>query len=126
MTTTIISGNETKKKSRRTLSERGIVNLFIWPTLILRILWNIFPLFYTLYLSFTNYSAIAKRAPVWIGFDNFSNLLKSEQVWGYFATTGKFALLAVVLETVVGFSLALLLREKFRGSGLLTTLILGP
>jgi len=124
--TTTLSGNESAKNNRWNLSERGIVNLFIWPTLILLILWNIFPLFYSLYLSFTNYSAIAKKAPIWIGFKNFETLLTSDQIWGYFATTGKFALMAVVFETLVGFALAMLVREKFKGSGLLTTLILVP
>jgi multiple sugar transport system permease protein len=126
MATTTIVAKDTSKRSRWTVSDRGIANLFIWPTLIMLILWNIFPLFYSLYLSFTSYSAIAKKAPVWIGFDNFSRLLTSDQIWGYFATTGKFALLAVSLETIVGFGLAMLLREKFKGSGVLTTLILVP
>jgi len=111
---------------RRHLSDRAILNLFIWPTLILLIAMNIFPLFYSLYLSFTNYSAIARQIPVWIGFDNFSKILNDEQLWQYFATTGKYVLLSVGLQTIFGFGLAMLVREKFRGSGLLTTLILVP
>jgi multiple sugar transport system permease protein len=111
---------------RRHLSDRAILNLFIWPTLILLITINIFPLFYSLYLSFTNYSAIARQLPVWIGFDNFSKILNDEQLWQYFATTGRYVLLSVGLQTIFGFGLAMLVREKFRGSGLLTTLILVP
>jgi len=111
---------------RRHLSDRAILNLFIWPTLILLIAMNIFPLFYSLYLSFTNYSAIARQIPVWIGFENFSKILNDEQLWQYFATTGKYVLLSVGLQTIFGFGLAMLVREKFRGSGLLTTLILVP
>ena len=110
----------------RHLSDRAILNLFIWPTLILLIAMNIFPLFYSLYLSFTNYSAIARQIPVWIGFENFSKILNDEQLWQYFATTGKYVLLSVGLQTIFGFGLAMLVREKFRGSGLLTTLILVP
>jgi multiple sugar transport system permease protein len=113
-------------KSRWKLGDRGITNLFIAPTLILLILWNVFPLFYSLYLSFTSYSAIAKKVPVWVGFQNYITLLTSDQVWGYFSTTGRYALISVALETLVGFSLAMLLREKFKGSGILTTLILVP
>jgi multiple sugar transport system permease protein len=113
-------------RARRQMSDRSIMNLFIWPTLILLILINIFPLFYSLYLSFTNYSVIANQPPEWVGFANFTRLLNSEQTWQYFATTGQYALLSVGLQTVIGFGLALLLREKFKGSGLLTTLILIP
>ena len=111
---------------RRHLSDRAILNLFIWPTLALLIALNVFPLFYSLYLSFTDYSAIAGKAPVWIAFDNFANILGDERVWRHFATTGRYALLSVSLQTVLGFGLAMLVRQKFRGSGLVTTLILVP
>ncbi|MGB6420418.1 MAG: sugar ABC transporter permease [Anaerolineales bacterium] len=52
--------------------------------------------------------------------------MNDEQLWKYFATTGRFALLSVGLQTLVGFGLAMLVNEKFKGSGLLTTLILIP
>jgi len=81
---------------------------------------------YSLYLSFTNYSAIAGKAPVWVGFQNFANLLNDELMWKYFATTGKYVLFTVGLQTILGFALAMLVKEKFKGSGLVTTLILIP
>src|SRR5690606_34940129 len=113
-------------QSRRTLTDRAIINLFIWPTLALLIAINVFPLFYSLYLSFTNYSAIANQAPVWVAFDNFNRILNSEQMWGIFATTGQYVVISVVLQLLLGFGLAMLVREKFMGSGLITTLILVP
>jgi len=115
-----------QKSGKWDLSERALVNLFIWPTLILLIVINIFPLFYSVFLSFTKYSVIGNQLPVWVGFDNFKNLLSNEQVWNYFAITGKYAISSVILQTVIGFSLAMLLREKFFGSGIITTLILIP
>lgn len=110
----------------RHLSDRTIINLFIWPSLILLIVMNVFPLIYSLYLSFTDYSAIAHKAPVWVGLKNFADLLSDERMWKYFATSGRYTLVSVGLQTVLGFGLAMLLREKFRGSGLVTTLILIP
>jgi multiple sugar transport system permease protein len=115
-----------QRQQRRNLSDRSIINLFIWPTLILLIAINIFPLFYSLYLGFTDYSAISRTAPVWVGFKNFTDILNDEQLWRYFATTGRYALLSVGLQTIIGFALAMLVREKFNGSGLVTTLILIP
>jgi len=94
--------------------------------MILLIAVNIFPLFYSLYLSFTDYSAIARQPPVWIAFQNFANILNDKQLWKYFATTGRYALFSVGLQTILGFTLAMLVREKFRGSGVVTTLILIP
>jgi multiple sugar transport system permease protein len=111
---------------QRHLSDRAIVNLFIWPTLVLLIAMNVFPLFYSLYLGFTDYSAIARQAPEWVAFENFRNILNDKQLWQYFATTGRYTLLSVSLQTLVGFLLAMLVREKFRGGGIFTTLILIP
>lgn len=118
-------GSKSRLRQRH-LSDRAIVNLFIWPTLVLLIAMNVFPLFYSLYLGFTNYSAIARQAPVWVAFENFSNILNNEQLWQYFATTGRYALMTVSLQTLIGFCLALLVHEKFKGSGVFTTLILIP
>lgn len=111
---------------RRHLGDRAILNLFIWPTLILLIAMNICPLFYSLYLSFTDYSAIARQRPVWVAFKNFRDILNDRQLWTYFATTGRYALASVGLQTMLGFGLAMLVREKFRGSGIAITLILIP
>ena len=76
-------GSKTKVGLRH-LSNRAIVNLFIWPTLALLIAMNVFPLFYSLYLGFTNYTAIAGKAPVWVAFQNFSNILNDKNLWQAF------------------------------------------
>lgn len=51
------------RHSRRQMSDKTIAHLFIWPTLLLLIVMNIFPLFYSLYLSFNDYSVIANEPP---------------------------------------------------------------
>jgi multiple sugar transport system permease protein len=114
------------KGQRRHLSDRAIINLFIWPTLALLIVINLFPLIYSLYLSFTDYSAIAREQPTWIFVDNFKSILNDELMWKYFATTGRFALLSVGLQVLVGFGLAMLVNTRFKGSGIVITLILIP
>lgn len=116
----------TAQPRRRQLSDNAIRNLFIWPSLILLIAMNVFPLFYSLFLSFTNYSAIAREAPVWVGLANYQSILNNDSLWRYFGTTGKYTIMTVSLQVIVGFALAMLIKEKFRGSGLVTTLILIP
>lgn len=125
-TDTAVPPPATGVKKHRALSDRAIINLFIWPTLIILIAFNVFPLFYSLFLSFTDYSAIAGRPPVWVGFDNFNRVLFSEDMWRAFTITGRYVLFSVAFELVLGFALALLIREQFRGSGIVTTLILVP
>jgi multiple sugar transport system permease protein len=111
---------------RRQVSDKTIQWLFVLPTLILLIVMNIFPLFYSLFLSFTQYMMIKPAPPKWIGAENYQTILGDPAMWASFATSGRYALLSVGLQTVIGFGLALLLRAKFKASGLITTLILIP
>ena len=101
---------------QRGLSDQAIRNWFIWPTMILLIAMNVFPLVYSLYLSFTNYSAIKKSPPVWIAFDNFARVLNDEKMWFYFSTTGKYVLFTVTLQLLLGFMFALLTIRRMRSS----------
>jgi multiple sugar transport system permease protein len=87
---------------------------------------NIFPLIYSLGLSFTDYSAITRDPPTWIGLQNYTELLQDSRLWHYFRTTGRFVILSVGLETLLGFGFGLLLRERFTGSGVIRTLLLIP
>lgn len=117
-----------KTQYARQMSDRTIAQLFIWPTLIVLIVMNIFPLIYSLYLSFNDYSVIANQPPTWIALENYEEVLANEssRYWYNFTVTGRYAVLSVGLQVIVGFGLAMLLREKFRGSGIITTLILIP
>jgi multiple sugar transport system permease protein len=113
-------------KVRRHLSDRNIMLLFIMPTMVILVLMNIYPLFYSLYLSFTEYSVIKGEAPKWIGFKNYVDILSDPKIWHNFAITGRYTVISVMLQMLIGFGLALLLRDKFKGSGIITTLILIP
>jgi multiple sugar transport system permease protein len=114
------------KARRRSLSDRQIVFLFLTPTLLLLIAMNIFPLIWSLYLSFCDYHADRSQPARWVGSANYNAVLNSPDKWRYFTQTATFVLLAVGIEFVVGFGLALLFQRKFRAQGLMTTLILLP
>jgi multiple sugar transport system permease protein len=112
--------------TRRALSDRGIANLFLLPTILLLIAMNVFPLFWSLYLSFCNYQDTSNTAPQWIGSANYSRLLSDPSIWKNFIVTAQFTLLAVGAQLIIGFGMALLLNRAFRAKGLITTLILLP
>ncbi len=111
----------------RGLSDRGIAWLFIGPTVLLLLAINIFPLLWTVYLSFTNYKANRPgRAIEWVGFENYERLLHSEDIWGYLQVTAHFLVWTIVLQVILGFGLALLINKQFRSHSFWTTLILLP
>jgi multiple sugar transport system permease protein len=110
------------------LSDRAIVGLFLTPTMLLLLLIAVFPLIWSLYLSFTKYSVIndAKTGPQAIGFANYGRLLDDPEVWQHFSTTAGFVIPAVGIELLIGFGLAMLLNRNFKARGLLMTLMLIP
>ena len=111
----------------RGFSDYQIKMAFIMPTMILLILMNIFPLLWSLYLSFHRYKASMPNRPAkFIGLQNYARLLTDPEIWGYFQTTAYFVVLAVITQFIIGFGLALLLNREFRYKGLVTTLILLP
>src|SRR5437667_1269757 len=105
----------------RGLSDRSLAWLFITPTMLLLLAINIFPLFWTIYLSFTNYKANRPNAPiVGVGTTHYSNILSDPDIWHSMQVTAHFVFWTVSLETIIGFGLAYLLDRKFRGHGFWT------
>ena len=111
----------------RRLSDRALAWIFITPTILLLLAINIFPLFWAIYLSFTNYRSNKPGVPIkWVGLQNYERILGSEDIWGYMQVTAHFVFWSILLEVLLGFGLALLINRKFRGHATLTTLILLP
>jgi len=114
-------------KGVRGLSDRAIAWLFIAPTLALLLAINIFPLIWTIRLSFTNYRANPPNAPLkWLGLERYSDLLTDPDIWHGMQVTARFVVSTVAIETLLGFALAYLVDRKFRGHGFWTTVILIP
>lgn len=111
---------------RRGLSDLAIRNMFVVPTIVFLILINIFPLFYSLILSFADYSAVSARPPNWIGIQNYRELLRDPHVWESLYITLKYVIISVSGQLVVGFGVALLLNRSIPGKGTITTLLLLP
>ena len=111
----------------RGLSDTAIAWLFISPTVLLLLAINIFPLVWTVYLSFTNFRANQPGREIkWIGTRNYERLLGSEDIWGYLQATAHFVCSTMFVQVVLGFGLALLINRNFKGASFWTTVILIP
>ena len=111
----------------RGLSDRSIAWIFIGPTMLLLLAINIFPLIWTVKLSFTNFRANRPNASIVdVGIDNYVSVLTDPDVWAAMQTTAHFVFWTILLQTLIGFTLAYLIDRKFRGHGFWTTLILIP
>ena len=88
---------------------------------------NIFPLIWTIRLSFTNYRANRPNEPVlWVGLRNYERVLTDPDIWHNMQVTAHFVLWTIAIQTLIGFGLAYLINQRFRGHGFWTTLILLP
>jgi len=111
----------------RGLSDRAIAWIFIAPTIALLLAINIFPLVWTLRLSFTNYRANRPNSVVTgVGIANYVSVLTDPDVWAAMQATAHFLFWTILLETVIGFGLAYLIDRRFRGHAFWTTVILIP
>ena len=112
--------------AKRGLSDIAIRNLFIIPTIVFLIAFNIFPLIYSLGYSFTDFRASTSAPANFIGLQNYRELLADEYIWNNFTITAKYVLVSVGGQVLVGFGVALLLNRKIPAKGLVTTLLLLP
>jgi len=111
----------------RGLSDKSIAWIFIAPTIILLLAINIFPLIWTIYLSLTNYRANRPNAELkFVGTEHYEKILTNPDIWAAMQSTAHFVVWTIVLQTVIGFTLAWLVDRKFRGHGFWTTVILLP
>lgn len=123
---------QTAKPRFSRLSDRWLAGLFLTPTLLLLLFITIFPLIWSLFLSFNEWSVTrnALNAPIWIGTQNYAELLSDtrigERTWERFIVTGQFVVPAVTIELLLGFGVAVLLNRKFRGRAIFMTVLLIP
>jgi len=114
------------RAAARGWSDLTIRNLFIIPTLVFLIVFNIFPLIYSLGYSFTNFAANRSEPWQFVGLQNYRELLSDDHIWSNFVITAKYVIVSVAGQMIVGFGLALLLNRSFPMKGLITTLLLLP
>src|ERR1051326_1142509 len=109
------------------MSDRAIAWLFITPTIMLLLAINVFPLLWTIYMSFTNFKAnmgwVKYKS---VGIDNYVDILTDGDLWTAMQTTAHFVFWSILLEVMIGFGLALAINRKFRGHSFWTTIILLP
>jgi multiple sugar transport system permease protein len=85
----------------------------------------LFPLFYSLILSFFDWNLQSAARPfVW--FQNYGTVLSTPRMWQALARSLGVATIAVGLEFLLGIGLALLLTDEFPGKGLTVIIAMTP
>lgn len=114
------------RAATRGWSDLKIRNWFVIPTIAFLIIFNIFPLLYSLGYSFTDFRASTSAPANFVGLRNYRELLLDPFIWKNFTVTAKYVLVSVTGQVFVGFGLAMLLNRDIPLKGLITTLLMLP
>jgi multiple sugar transport system permease protein len=98
--------------------------LFAAPWFIGMAVFLLYPLFASVYYSFTDYSVL--KPAVWIGLDNYKELMGDELFWKSVVNTGVYAMMALPAGMVVALALAMLLNTKVKGMTVYRTIFFLP
>ena len=97
------------------------------PALAILLFMVAYPFVSLVWYSFLRFSALRQLEPAeFIGLDNYRYLMSDPDLWQRFIFTGKFVLLAVAVQFVIGIAVAHLLTRDFRGRDLLFTALMMP
>ena len=114
-------------KRVRGFSDRAIAWMFVGPSILLLLAVNIFPLIWTIRLSFTNFRVNRVNAPIeFIGLRNYERILSDPDIWQTMQATAHFLFWTISFQVLIGFALAYLINKKFKGNDLWTTIIVFP
>lgn len=100
--------------------------MFITPTLLVIAFILIYPVFYVLLLSFTNRQLLFLGNVKFVGFQNYLTMFRDADFWHSLWLQLGFIVVALPVELIIGFFVALLFNREFPFSKLLRSLLMLP
>lgn len=99
-----------------------VVTLFLLPSILGLLIFNIIPVLYAFVLSFTDWDGLqrlnlAQGVPGFLGFANYAEILRGEEFWRVLVNTGYYMVLYIPLIVMLSVFAASLLNAPFRGVG---------
>lgn len=99
--------------------------VFIWPALLMMLVWNVFPSIFALWISlFDRFNFIG--ASHFVGLQNYQILLRDPLFWRALSNTFWYVAFTVPVGIFLGTLIAILLNERIRGLGLYRTIYFLP
>jgi len=115
-----------KRRLRLTTKRRNLIAamLFISPWLFGFLVFTVWPMIYSFYLSLTNFDNI--NAPRFVGLENYQRMMEDPRIPRTLSNTFQFAIMSVPLSLIVALLLALLLHKATMGTGFFRTTFFLP
>ncbi|GAA3987588.1 sugar ABC transporter permease [Allokutzneria multivorans] len=130
---TTVSSVQTPPKKAPPKPPRGLSSAARWarrapllPALIFTIAVTQLPFVATLIISFTQWNSLAPENRGFAGLDNYIAVITDPNLRSSVLTTVLLTASVVLISLVLGLGIALLLDRKFRGRGLVRTMMIAP
>lgn len=108
-----------KKKSIKNYNRAGY--LFVLPFVIVFLIFNVYPVLRTLYLSFTNAKIAGVGKIQWVWFDNYIRVITDKFFWRALGNTLRIWGVNIVLQLSLAFLLTIIfsdIKYKIKGLGI--------
>jgi multiple sugar transport system permease protein len=112
--------------TQSSFTERNLQILFPLPAVVFIGLLMVFPILYTLYLSFTNWNLTSGMEPSFVGLNSYLRVFSEPRFLHALGRTFTFTVFAVAIEVVLGVAIALILNRAFIGKSVAKLLLLLP
>ena len=106
-------------------ADRRFKYLMIWPAVILLLLIGLFPIIYTLMVSFQNINMLEEDTS-FSGFIHYAQLFRDTRLWLAIGHTVLFTVIALPLELILGMAMALLFLDRMPGRQIFVALLVLP
>lgn len=116
---------KTYTKKQRDRRKNLMAWLLVAPSLIFMVIFTVYPIFRSIYLSLTKYK-LGMKAPEWIGLQNYINLAGSSLFWKVMGNTLYFAFITIIPSMAAGLFLAVIVNRKSRATGFVRTAYFYP
>ena len=115
-----------RKYSPRTRRQIVIGLMYILPSFVLMMTFNVIPIFLSAFYSFTKYNMASP--PAWIGLDNYARLFNNRVLTEALSNTVRYVLITVPTQTVLSLLIAVFIAEhmKNRYGSLMRSVIFIP
>ncbi|OQM78304.1 Trehalose transport system permease protein SugA [Rhodococcus sp. 66b] len=114
------------KMSDGKAAERRLGLWLVAPAAILMIAVTAYPVVYAVWLSLQRYDLRFPDQRKFVWFDNYVSVLTDGYWWQAFAVTTSITVVSVVIEFVLGLTIALVMHRTIVGKGLVRTVVLIP
>jgi multiple sugar transport system permease protein len=106
-------------------SERNFKTLMVWPAVLMLLLIGLYPLIYTLVISFQNINMLEEDTS-FHGLMHYAALFDDARLWESLLHTLLITAVALPLELVLGLAMALLFLERLPGRQIYIALLVLP